>query len=151
MELYSDRVIREVINRNFTFGDVSKKLENVDESTGNIFCPFHENTQSPAARMYWDEDRDMWVLHCFGECHTTYTTYDYVDKILCYKFQKYKSPLDFLKKNMQAGDLKLQLSRASKEGALNISSYNDKVKSYIENVSSNSDTIEEYIETLYNG
>ena len=151
MAYYSDRVIKEVINRNFTFGDVSKKFENVDESTGNIFCPFHENTQSPAARMYWDEDRELWVLHCFGECHKTYTTYDYVDLVLCHKFQKYKTPLEFLKKNMNADNLNLQLSKASKGITLNVSSYNSKIKTYIENVSSDSNTIEEYIETLYNG
>ena len=32
---------------------------------GNVFCPFHDNTDTPAAKMFDDEDGDR--LYCFTE------------------------------------------------------------------------------------
>lgn len=141
--------IREVINKNFTFSDLSPRFKNVDSSTGNIFCPFHENHETPAAKMYWNEYRDRWELHCFGECHRNFTAYDYVDLILCLKHQKYSSPLDFLQKNMDPKELQNQLAFYVKQGAeLEVSLFEEKI-SYINTVFAESDSITESIETLY--
>ena len=90
----------EVLNKYFTFSDLSPRFKNVDSSTGNIFCPFHDNHDTPAAKMYWDEVKGIWIIHCFGECHRNFTAYDYVDIILCERYQKYRSPLEFLEKNI---------------------------------------------------
>ena len=148
---YSDRIIAELINSTFTFSDLSPRFKDVDETYGNIFCPFHENRHSPAARMYWDENRGIWILHCFGECHTNFTAYDYVDLILCLKYQKYASPLDFLQRNMDAKELQSQLNFYVKRGAeLELSLFEEKV-TYINNVFSEYDNVIDYIEELYTG
>ena len=62
---YDSRAIKRVINENFTFADLSLRFKGVDSSTGNIFCPFHENTETPAAKMYWDEERGIWRLQLY--------------------------------------------------------------------------------------
>lgn len=143
------RTIREVINRNFTFADLSPKFKNVDSSTGNIFCPFHENHETPAAKMYFNERKNIWIIHCFGECHRNFSAYDYVDLILCLKYEKYKSPLDFLKQNLDPDLLKRELKYCESivsEGENN--SYLEKVD-YINTIYAQYDCIEDYIEELY--
>ena len=143
------RAVKEVINRNFTFADLSPKFKGVDSSTGNIFCPFHENHETPAAKMYYNENRNIWVIHCFGECHRNFTAYDYVDLILCLKYQKYTSPLEFLKHNMAEQELKRQLKNCEKFVAENESnSYTEKVD-YINTVFAQYDNVADYIEELY--
>lgn len=146
---YTERVIRRVIDSTFTFSDVSPRFKNIDETYGNIFCPFHENKHSPAARMYWDDQREIWILHCFGECHTNFTTYDYINLILCKRYEKYKSPLDYLRHNLPPEELKRKLSNASKESFNDFNNYNNYLKTYINNVSYDSNSISEYIEKLY--
>lgn len=142
--------IKEVINQNFTFSDLSRRFINVDSSTGNIYCPFHENHSTPAAKMYWDETRDIWVIWCFTE-HKHFTTYDYVNLILCKQYQKYSSPLDFLKKNFPPYELQNYLEFYEKQ---NLEKYQelttDKIN-YINNVSYQNETIADYIETIYTG
>ena len=64
---YNYLVIREIINRNFTFADLSKRFEGVDSSTGNIYCPFHENHDTPAAKMYWDDYVEQQGTECAFE------------------------------------------------------------------------------------
>jgi hypothetical protein len=54
---------------------------------GNVFCPFHENTNTPSARFYKDED-DIIRLNCFAE-HKQFTAFDYVVKILKDNPKKY--------------------------------------------------------------
>ena len=108
------RVTKRIINENFTFSDLSRRFVNVDSSTGNIFCPFHENHETPAAKMYWDDYRGIWILHCFGECHRNFTAYDYVDLIMCKRWQKYKSPLEFLQQRMSIDVLNMQIDTYNK-------------------------------------
>lgn len=143
--------VKEVINNNFTFGDLSPRFKGVDSSTGNIYCPFHENHDTPAAKMYWDENREIWVLWCFGECHTAFTAYDYVDLILCEKYQKYLSPLDFLKKNFPLDELNLYLKFYEKQNLEQYQEYTKERINYVNNVSFNCDNTADYIEELYTG
>ena len=146
---YSPLVIREVINRNFTFADLSKRFEGVDSSTGNIFCPFHENHDTPAAKMYWDEVREIWVLHCFGECHRSFTAYDYVERIFCEKYQKYTSPLQFLRMNMPEAKLGTQLDFYQKNAAMLMEAYENEKRAYIDNLYVETGNIIDFIEKLY--
>ena len=142
-------IIKKIINANFTFSDLSRRFEGVDSSTGNIYCPFHDNTHSPAAKMYWDETNEIWIIHCFGECHRNFTTYDYVNLILCRRYEQYKNPLEFLKKNMNITDLKVQIDYYKKNlNELESTSYEDKV-TYINNIYNNSEDTADYIEKLY--
>lgn len=149
VEKYDRRVIKEVINKNFTFADLSKRFQGVDESTGNIFCPFHENSETPAAKMYWDEEREIWVLYCFGECHRHFTTYDYVNLILCNKYQKYSSPYHFLKVNMPDNKLGMQLEFCKKNVDEYLETSLDEKKAYIDNTYMETGNIADFIEALY--
>ena len=146
---YNTLVVKEVINRNFTFADLSKRFEGVDSSTGNIFCPFHENHETPAAKMYWDEDRGLWILHCFGECHRNFTAYDYVNRILCNKYQKYQSPLHFLRVRMPEGKLGVQLDFYQKNVSELLESYENEKKLYIDNLYTETGNTIDFIEALY--
>lgn len=143
------RAIRYVLNKNFTFADLSPKFKNVDSSTGNIFCPFHENHHSPAAKMYWDDDREIWIIHCFGQCHRNFTAFDYVDLILCNKYGRYKSPLDFLRVNMQTEDLYVQLENVADKLVVDEVNYSNAKEDYINSVAEEYENTEDYIEMLY--
>ena len=145
----STQAIKNVINDNFTFSDLSKRFENVDSSTGNIYCPFHDNHDTPAAKMYWNEEKEIWVIHCFGECHRNFTAYDYVDLILCKKYRKYSSPLHFLKVNMPEHQMNFQLEIAQNQvNAMQASSF-DKKRNYIDNLYIETGNITDFIERLY--
>lgn len=147
--LRQKRVIKEIINRNFTFADLSPRFKGVDSNTGNIYCPFHDNFETPAAKMYFNEYLNLWQLHCFGECHASFTAYDYVELVLCIKYQKYKSPVDFLYKNMLRDKLKQQISKYSNTILLNNSdAYADKVD-YVNTLYMETENIADYIEKLY--
>lgn len=146
---YNPLVIKEIVNKNFTFADLSKKFEGVDSSTGNIFCPFHENHSTPAAKMYWNENRGIWIIHCFGECHRNFTAYDYVERILCEKYQKYQSPLHFLKVKMSEGILSTQLNLYQKNIDSLLESYENEKRNYIDNLYVETGNIIDFIEKLY--
>lgn len=149
MSAYNYKVIKEVINSNFTFADLSNKYKNVDSSTGNIYCPFHENHETPAAKMYWDDEKEIWVLHCFGECHRSFTAYDYVEKILCEKYKRYNSPLHFLKLNMPEASLSMQLDICKNIVDISLNQSYSKKKDYINNVFDETGNISDFIEKLY--
>lgn len=146
---YSRGTIRNVINDYFTFADLSPRFKGVDSSTGNIFCPFHENHDTPAAKMYWDDEREIWILHCFGECHRNYTAYDYVDLILCEKYQKYNNPLQFLSSNIPEAQLSVTLDNYQKQFNLNLTTSLEEKRNYIDNVFAETGNIVDFIERLY--
>lgn len=149
MEKYNREVIKQVINRNFTFADLSPRFKGVDSSTGNIFCPFHDNHETPAAKMYWNDEEEMWVLHCFGECHRSYTAFDYVERILCEKYQKYISPFHFLKLRMPEGQLGMQLELYKKYVDEWMATTIDEKRAYIDNLFVEKGNIIDFIEELY--
>ena len=141
------QIIKEVVNKNFTFGDLNSKYQGMSSQTGNFFCPFHDNFQSPAAKFYEDEDRQ--VLWCFSE-HRMYTPYDYVNLILCKKWGRYKNVMEFLSQRLGHWELKQELKLASTKD------YNEKQENFqksiddINNIYNDCDDITEYIERLYN-
>lgn len=145
----SRRSVKSVLNNNFTFADLSPRFKNVDSSTGNIFCPFHENHSTPAAKMYWWEERGIWIIHCFGECHRNFTAFDYVERILCDKYQKYKNPLEFLQKNMSRDELYFQLDAYEKLREDQVELEMNAKMEHISQVASENESTEDYIEALY--
>lgn len=148
---WSVRSVRTVIEQNFTFSDLSPKFKNVDSSTGNIFCPFHENHSTPAAKMYWNDARGIWIIHCFGECHRNFTVYDYVKRILCDQYQKYKSPLEFLLRNMSKDEAYVQLEAREKDREDQVELETNAKAEYISMIASENERTEDYIEALYLG
>ena len=141
--------VKAILNKNFTFSDLSPRFKNVDSTTGNIFCPFHENHSTPAAKMYWNEEQQIWIIHCFGECHTNFTAYDYVDLILCEKYGKYKSPLHFLQQNMSKEDLYIQLEAYEDQLRYQTDIEENAKIDYISRVADENEKTEDYIEALY--
>lgn len=45
---------------------------------GNVYCPFHDNTDTPAAKLFKDDDGDK--IYCFGECRRLYNPSDVITK-----------------------------------------------------------------------
>lgn len=77
-----------VFEKSFMRHVVNKKLPLVDTLNmflegnrysrfGNVYCPFHENTDTPAAKIYESEDGDS--LMCFSE-HRRYFPSDVFEK-----------------------------------------------------------------------
>lgn len=66
------------INYNFSIVMIMKELGHIDssyevDSDISVFCPFHENTNTPAARLYIGDNS----IYCFGECKRTYRPIDF--------------------------------------------------------------------------
>ena len=59
------------INRNVDFAETYQKLFGRDVRYGKCFCPFHENTDTPAAKYYDDSN----TIYCFS-CGRVYGSYD---------------------------------------------------------------------------
>ena len=43
---------------------------------GNVYCPFHDNTDTPAAKLYNDDEGDK--LFCYGECRRLFSPSDVI-------------------------------------------------------------------------
>lgn len=68
-----------VIDRVISFPLILKKAGYEGYNyVGNVYCPFHDNTKTPAAKMYKDDEGDK--LYCYGECRRLYTPSDVIKK-----------------------------------------------------------------------
>lgn len=56
-----------------------QRLKLHPREVSNMMCPFHHNTNTPAAKMY--RDTYGWCLWCFSE-RRLYTTYDVYERIV---------------------------------------------------------------------
>lgn len=136
-------LLKYTVEKTFTFGDLDSSLANLDASMGNIFCPFHENHESPAAKVYYNEDKDINTIHCFS-CGRQFTSYDYIERIIQQK------PYEYLINNANLNNL-LEVVEAVEKGYLDLrDSYNEQRLTYINNTYEevNNNTIE-YISRLY--
>lgn len=142
------RIWRVIACENLEWGDVDPKFEGMQPGVANIFCPFHENRHSPSARPYWDEKRDILVIHCFRE-HRTFTVYDYIDLILCKERKQYKDPGEFLKDYFGESEYNelFEIAR-TQDYALNETQINLK-REYIRNVYNEYDNVISFINALY--
>lgn len=142
------QVLKKIVNRNFTFGDFNKYLNNTFNS--NVFCPFHEHNYEGKgnAKLYYNEDEGYWVLHCFVKCGNL-TTYDYVDRILIKRNQQYKSVQDFLIEKLGRAEFFEQYRQIRDNiDYLRETEYQEK-KKYISNVYNEYDNVSDFIEALY--
>jgi hypothetical protein len=139
-----------IIERLFLFSDVDSYFEGIDSNIGNIPCKFHgyegygENRRSPASKMYYNEERDLYTIHCYTS-GKTYTVYDYIEKVLD------EDPLTYLKENRDINDIYALLENLQK-GYINQSNdFMEKKIMYVDNTLDEVDyDIVEYIEALYN-
>ena len=94
MTKYDKKILRLIVDQNFSLTELCPQYRGLSGAT-QVFCCFHENKSTKSARLYWDDDRDMLVLHCFAE-HRTFTAYDYVDLIIVKRRGDYSSVESFL-------------------------------------------------------
>ena len=80
-------------------------------------------------------------------------TYDIVDVInfLCDKYEKYKSPLDFLRKNMPTSDLYFQIDTCEREREDQVETETSAKIEYIQRIAEENEKTEDFIEALYLG
>jgi len=148
MNSYEDSIIRKIVERNFSWGDLNPKYDNMEMFKTNVFCMFHANHDTPAAKFYLDEERDIWVLWCYSE-KKRYTAYDYLKKIMCEERQLYNSPLEYLKTHMNEGEIIRQYTLFKEQSLQEVETNIGKKKIYIDNVYNESENIVDYIEELY--
>lgn len=61
------------------FENILRKDGNTPKSSGLIFCPFHDNYETPAAKYYLDDNAEN--IWCFAE-NKMYSLSDYYEKLL---------------------------------------------------------------------
>ena len=142
------KLLRKIIEQNFPLNELIPEYNGLTQNTANVYCVFHPNYGSPAGKLYWDDEKDILVLHCFSE-HRTFTSYDYVDLVLCNRKQRYKDPLDFLINNMPEGELKEIIKLAEENfDELEETSHERKV-AYINNLYNEYNNVTDFINNLY--
>lgn len=142
------KVLRRIVEQNFPLDEIVPEYDGLTQNTANVFCVFHSNHGSPAGKLYWDDEKDILVLHCFAE-HKTFTSFDYVVKVLCERKGAYKDPLDFLIQNMPENELREVLELADKNiDELEETAFEKKIE-YINNTYNEYDDVEEFINHLY--
>lgn len=133
---------------NLEWGDVDDRFTDLQPGLANIMCPFHVNKRSPSARPYWDEDRDILVIHCFRE-RRTFTVFDYINLILCNHRHAYKDPGDFLQSYFGPERYK-ELFELARDNLSQINEAKIEVKrEYIKNLYNQYDNVIDFINTLY--
>lgn len=142
------KVLREIIEKNFPLNELVPEYDGLTHNTANVFCVFHKNVSSPSGKLYWDDERDILVLHCFAE-HKTFTAFDYVNLVLCDRKKQYDDPLDFLTHNMPADELNEYIKLAYDKMELLTDTAFEKRIEYITNLYNEHDNVADFINQLY--
>ena len=142
------KLLRHIIEQNFPLNELVPEYNGLTQNSANVFCVFHQNFSSPAAKLYWNDERDILVLHCFAE-HKTFTSYDYVYRILCEEKGQYTDPLDFLMKNMSSDELKEALKLAEMNFEEVEGTMLDRKLTWITNLYNELNDTNEFINQLY--
>lgn len=139
---------RHIIEQNFPLNELVPEYNGLTQNTANVYCVFHPNYSSPSAKLYWDDEKDILVLHCFSE-HKTFTAYDYVNQVLCYQKGLYKDPTDYIIRNIPEAELKevLKLAELSFDD-LEGNMFENRLR-YITNLYNELDDTNEFINQLY--
>ncbi len=139
-----------IIEKLFMYEDLNSYYQMIDSSTGNIYCPYHEhefgekNTVSPAAKMYYDEERDISTIHCFTS-KKSYTTYDYLTLIM------EKEPVQYLLDNVDTESILNVIIAVEKGYASYDNNMLEKKKLYLNTTYEEcNNNLSDYIEALYN-
>lgn len=61
------------INENLVFTEEWENIFGREPNLGNVYCPFHNNKDTPAAKIYGNH------LHCFS-CQRNFSVYDLLNK-----------------------------------------------------------------------
>lgn len=76
---------RYVINYYGNLPNILKQLGNKPQTNGTMYCPMHDNTNTPAAKLY--KDKDGYKFWCFNE-NKMYATYDIYKDIYHYNMKQ---------------------------------------------------------------
>ena len=142
------RVLREIVEQTFDLTEVCPRYGREVVGATNVFCVFHDNKNTPSAKLYLDEERGITVLHCFAE-HKTYTSYDYIDKILVQQKHKYQSVQDYLIKNLGEQKFNELYTLAEQEAYLENETLLEQTIEYIDNLYNEHDNVIDFINSLY--
>ncbi len=141
------KILKHIINCLYTFEDLDSTFD-MNSMTANFYCPFHpseglgENRNSPAAKLFYNEDEDIHTIYCFAS-RKSYTAYDYMTLVMKQNAYNYlceitdKHVLEEFLKSVEKGYIDLERN------------YLNKKIDYINNVFSQSASTACYIETLY--
>lgn len=142
-------ILRAIAENSITFEQLNPKRFNHNVMlNSSIFCPFHDNYNTPAAKAYWDEDRDIVVIWCFTE-QKRFTTYDYINKILVNKYKKYSSVQDYLIRTLGENKFNELYSLAEQSTSLENESLREQTVEYIDNLYNEYDNVIDFINCLY--
>lgn len=127
-----ENILRVVVEKLFTFGDLNKSLADVDSSVGNINCPFHPAegegvNKSKSAKVYYDEDKNIYTITCFT-VKRVYSSYDYI------KLAMEEDPITYLLKHRSLQDIS-DIVDMLKKGYIKIENNNvEEFYNYVNNV-----------------
>lgn len=101
----------EYVNTNYSVVELYQKLKGTTVPTsGKVLCPFHANTNTPAAKIY----RDSNILKCFGACsrsNTVYTPYDFLKKFFPEELSEIKKQFVFTAPKESIKRFKININR----------------------------------------
>lgn len=66
--------LREIVNSQVSIREAFYLATGKVAPSGKCFCPFHDNHNTPAAKVY------QMKMICFGECQRGYDAYDFLRK-----------------------------------------------------------------------
>ena len=142
------RILREIAEQTFDLTEICPQYSRSAVGTANSFCIWHPNHDTPSGKLYFDEERGIVVFHCFAE-HKTYTSYDYIDKILVQKKHKYLSVQDYLVKNLGESKFRELYTLAEEGIALEEESAIEQTIEYIDNLYNEKNNVIDFINCLY--
>ena len=143
------RILREIVEQTYDLTDICPRYGREAVGATNVFCIFHEHTWStPSAKLYVDEEKGITVLHCFAE-HRTYTSYDYIDKILVQQKHRYQSVQDYLIKNLGEQKFNELYTLAEQESYIENETLLEQTIDYIDNLYNEHDNVIDFINCLY--
>lgn len=140
------KVQKRIINDRFGWEDLDGNFSVT--TTANIFCPFHDNYNTPSARFYETDDTGKYVLWCFSE-RRFYTPYDYVNLIMVNYRRQYPDVWAFLEEHLSEAELKESIVIAQKYVSEEDEANVTEKREYIRNLYNEYDDLEEFINRLY--
>lgn len=151
MEQYNDNyILKKIVDYKFNFHDLNSRQFPQLREGAPMYCPFHENshTGTMQARIYFNEDNNLWYLHCYMEGKNFYA-HDYVDLIMVKEKQLFSSIKDFLLSRISRDEF-IALYNLYKEKKQAILETRFKKQCiYIDNVFHDTGNTIDYIEALY--
>ena len=151
METYNDKyILYKIIDYKFTLTDLNSKIFPQLREGAPLYCPFHENTHTGTmqARIYFNEEKNIWYLHCYAE-GANYYAHDYVERIMVAEKQLFPNIKSFIfsKMNKEEFISLYNMFKAQKQEYAE-SAYQRKCD-WINNIYFETGNVVDYIEALY--